>query len=675
MNKKKEQILNSNSTSERIWEPSEKKINSSNLLKFIKYINVEYNIEINSFNELYQWSINNSASDQSIIKFWSSIWNFTKINSNIKGNIIVKNFDSFENVEWFPESKINFAENLLKKNTNDLAIIFNGENQVSRRMSWNNLYQSVSKLQQFMLERNLKQGDRAAFFISNIPEAIVILLAAASLGVVCTFCSPDFGVQGMVERFTQVNPLLFIYSDCYLYNGKKISNIEKIKESLKFLTSVKFLIEVPYFNETKDKNTNLDIKNIQINYYNDIINIYNSREIYFEKLPFNHPLYIMYSSGTTGSPKCIVHGAGGTLIQHLKEHQLHCDMKSGDKVFYYTTCGWMMWQWLVSALASECTILLYDGSPFYPNVETLFKYMEEEEARFFGVSAKYLDFIKKSGFIPNQKFLLRNLDIIASTGSPLVDESFDFVYSSIKKDVCLASMSGGTDIISCFVLGNPIGDVYRGEIQTCGLGMRVEVYNELGESVIAQKGELVCTLPFPSQPIYFWNDTGNIKYHNSYFEKYNNVWRHGDWIEIKPHGGIVIYGRSDSTLNPGGVRIGTAEIYRQVEQFPEILESIVVDQIWKNDTRIVLFVKLQNHIILNNELITAIKLKLKENCSPRHVPSKVIAIPDIPRTKSGKIVEIAVKNIINKQEVRNIESMANPEVLKFYENLAELNSD
>ncbi|KAB8040686.1 acetoacetate--CoA ligase [Silvanigrella paludirubra] len=659
------------SSAECQWEPSQEKVYSSNLYHFIKAVNLKFNLNITNFEELYRWSIGTDHL-KNVENFWSFLWDYTNIKSTIKGNIIAENLTSFENVKWFPEAKLNFAENILRKKNNDNAILFKGENILSRNLTWLELNQNVSKIQQFLIENNIKTEDRIALFIPNIPEAIVFLLAASSIGAICTFCSPDFGVQGIIDRFSQVEPTVFVYSDYYLYNGKKISTIEKVNESLKRLPTIKKIVEISYFSE---KNSEFLLsKNLKENFkfYHSILNEYSSKEISFKQLPFNHPLYIMYSSGTTGIPKCIVHGAGGTLLQHLKEHQLHCDFKSGDKVFYYTTCGWMMWQWLVSSLASECTVLLYDGSPFYPSPDVLFEYIDKEQARFFGTSAKFIDSIRKINLIPKEKYSFQYLDTIGSTGSPLVAESFDYVYLNIKQNICLSSLSGGTDIISCFVLGNPIGKVYRGEIQSCGLGMKVEVFSDEGKKIYSDKGELVCSLPFPSQPIYFWNDKDNSKYKASYFNKYKNVWHHGDWMEINDHGGIIIYGRSDSTLNPGGVRIGTAEIYRQVEQFDEIIESLAIDQKWGNDSRIILFVKMKEGKNLSDLLIQDIKLKLKINCSPRHIPAKIIAVPDIPKTKSGKIVEIAVKNIVNKNEVKNKESMANPDSLLFFENINEL---
>ncbi|WP_186644497.1 acetoacetate--CoA ligase [Fluviispira vulneris] len=658
-----------------LWEPSKERFESSNLVRFIKYINNKYSLNLSNYEELYNWSISTNTNDNGCEKFWSSLWDFCQIKAEIKGESILQNADDFINAQWFSQARLNFAENLLRKKNNETALYFRAENIFSRNISFQELQIQVSKLQQFLVEIGITANDRIALFVPNSIEAVVFLLAAASLGAICSFCSPDFGVQGVIDRFGQIEPILFIYTDKCVYNGKVIDSQDKVSEIIKNLPSLKNIICISYFNEKISLNMQRNIQNYSLHVYPEIIELYKEKELIFKQLPFNHPLYIMYSSGTTGIPKCIVHGAGGTLLQHLKEHILHCDFKANEKIFYYSTCGWMMWQWLVSALASECSLLLYDGSPFSPDSQVLLKYIDEEKAQFFGTSAKYIDSLKKSHCQPNTIYEFKTLKTIGSTGSPLQAESFDYVYESIKKDICLSSLSGGTDIISCFVLGNPIGKVYRGEIQTRGLGMKVEVFNENGESVVQQKGEMVCSFPFPSQPIYFWNDPEKIKYKASYFERFKNIWHHGDWIEITQHNGIIIYGRSDATLNPGGVRIGTAEIYRQVEQFEEVLECIAVDQNWKNDNRIILFLRLRESVTLTEKLITDIKSALRKNCSPRHVPAKIIAIPDIPKTKSGKIVEIAVRNTIHNIEIKNKESMANPECLAFFKNIIELNMD
>lgn len=646
-------ILNDTS----VWTPSKNAVKNSNLIHYMQYLKKQSYAELNNYQELYKWSVNHAA------QFWESIWNYCGIISQQQASSPVENLNSFKHVNWFPGALLNYTQNILKKNDDDNAFIFRGEDKIKRKVSWKELNNQVSCLQQYYKSIGVKKGDRIAFYMPNIPETIVCVLAAASLGAISSLCSPDFGVQAVVDRFGQIEPILFIYADQYIYNGKTIDIVEKSQEIIHKIPSLKNSLCVSYKGEKKT------------NYYLDILSQYTPQAIEYYFVPFNHPLYIMFSSGTTGIPKCIVHGTGGTLIQHLKEHILHCDIKEKDVVYYFTTCGWMMWQWLVGALASKATLLLYDGSPFSPNIDAIFQYLEEENATFFGTSAKYIDTLRKNNFVAKDKYHLKNLKILASTGSPLVAENFDYVYQQIKADVCLASIAGGTDIVSCFVLGNPIGKVYRGEIQTPGLGMKICAFDEEGKSLVGEKGELVCTLPFPCQPIYFWNDEGRKKYDASYFSKYENVWHHGDWIEITQHGGVIIYGRSDSTLNPGGVRIGTAEIYRQVEQLDEILESVVVEQQWKGDNRIVLFVVVKENVLLDEKLKDKIKLKLKTACSPRHVPAKIIAVPAIPRTKSGKIMEMAVKYVINHLEIKNKDAMANPEALAYFQNLSEIALD
>jgi acetoacetyl-CoA synthetase len=568
---------------------------------------------------------------------------------------------------FFPEARLNYAENLLRRRDDGDALVFRGEDKVRRRLRHGQLYDLVSRLAAAMRAAGVKPGDRVAGFVPNLPETIASMLAAASIGATWSSCSPDFGVQGVLDRFGQIAPKLLITADGYHYGAKSFDSLARIGECLKQLPSVERVVVLPYLSEALDLAALPKAVRLA-----DFIAGFPASEIEFTRLPFDHPLFIMYSSGTTGVPKCIVHGAGGTLLQHLKEHQLHSDIKPGDRQFYFTTCGWMMWNWLVSGLAAGATLLLYDGSPFHPDGNVLFDFAEAERCTFFGTSAKFIDACAKAAIAPVENKELGALRTVASTGSPLLPEGFDYVYAKIKKDVCLSSISGGTDIVSCFVLGNPIGPVWRGEIQCRGLGMKVEVRNDEGKPVVGEKGELVCAAPFPSMPVGFWNDPDGQKYFNAYFARFPNVWCHGDYVELTRHGGMIIYGRSDAVLNPGGVRIGTAEIYRQVEQLPEVLESIVVGQDWEGDVRVVLFVRLQNGVALDEALAKKIAQQIRRNTTPRHVPARILQVADIPRTKSGKIVELAVRDVIHGRQIKNREALANPEALELFRNRAEL---
>jgi len=643
-----------------LWQPSKERIARSNVSAFIKLINKRWQAGVADSFALYEWSISQPE------QFWLSVWDFCGVIAQSRGERVLVDGHRMPGAQWFPDAKLNYAQNLLRRRDDETAMVFWGEDKVRRRMTFAEVYGAVSRTAQALSAAGVKEGDRVAAFMPNMPETIIFMLAAASMGAIWSSCSPDFGVQGVLDRFGQIEPKILFAVEGYYYNGKFIDTLPRVAEIVKQLPSLARAVIVSY---TRDP----DISSMRNSMHlRDFVHPYRGKDIEFRQLPFNHPLCILYSSGTTGVPKCIVHGAGGTLLQHLKEHQLHTDLKSGDRLFYFTTCGWMMWNWLASGLASGATLLLYDGSPFYPGPRVLFDYADEEGMTVFGTSAKYIDALNKAGAKPLETHALASLKTMTSTGSPLVAESFDYVYRAIKRDLLLASISGGTDIVSCFVLGNPVLPVHRGEIQCRGFGLDVHVFDDDGESVIASKGELVCVSPFPSMPIYFWNDTSGAKYRAAYFERFPGIWCHGDYMELTARGTCVIYGRSDATLNPGGVRIGTAEIYRQVEQLDEVVESLVIGQDWDNDVRVVLFVRLRDDLTLEESLAKKIKEQIRRNTTPRHVPSKVIQVADIPRTKSGKIVELAVRNVVHDNPVKNLEALANPEALEHFRDIAEL---
>ena len=644
-----------------LWEPSQEKIRESNIIAFIEAIESDWKTNIDDFEGLYEFSVQESE------KFWQSLISFAGVIAETWGENVIKNPGKMPGAVWFPDANLNYAENLLRRKDNSDALVFWGEDQVKLRFSHKELFDEVSRVAQAMRAKGIVAGDRVGGYMPNMPQTIIVMLAAVSIGAIWSSCSPDFGVQGVLDRFGQIEPKMIFVCDGYFYNGKAHDILEKTSEILRHLPSVEFTVVVPYCHSSPVIE---GVSNSIL--WGDFIADFGASEIEFARLPFNHPLYIMYSSGTTGVPKCIIHGAGGTLLKHLSEHLLHSDEKPGDRVFYFTTCGWMMWNWLVSGLACEVTLLLYDGSPFYPDGNIIFDYAAAEGMTHFGTSAKYIDAVKKAKLKPENSHDLSMLRSMMSTGSPLVPESFDYVYENIKSDLHLASISGGTDIVGCFVLGNPIGPVWRGEIQTRALGLAVDVFDEFGNSLQEEAGDLVCTKPFPSMPVGFWADEDGEKYKSAYFKNYPNVWCHGDWVELTERGGMVIYGRSDATLNPGGVRIGTAEIYRQVEQFDEVIEGLCIGQIWDGDTRVVLFVVMRDGSTLTDVLQDAIRLRIRTNCTPRHVPEIIISVPDIPRTKSGKITELAVRNIIEGRPIKNAEALANAESLKFFENLPDL---
>ena len=643
-----------------LWRPGVDELHNANISAFRDQINSTFQLRLSTYPELYEWSVRN------IPEFWEQVWHFTDIIHSQSYNSIVDDPSRMPGATWFKGARLNFAENLLRSRDNRPAIHFQGEGQTLRTLTHQELFYEVEKLAHSLRDSGIQKGDRVAGFMPNMPETVIAMLATASIGAVWSSSSPDFGIKGVLDRFSQIEPRIIFASNGYYYNGKEFDSLGKLWDILTELPSVEQVIVTPYLSRDIDlsKHNNATI-------YSDFISD-EPDPITFEQLPFDHPLYIMYSSGTTGLPKSIVHGSGGTLIQHLKELRLHTNLNQGDTIFYFTTCGWMMWNWLVSSLAVGATIVLYDGSPLYPDSGAMWKMAQDLGINVFGTSAKFIDTCNAASLMPNQDYDLSQLRAILSTGSPLVEENFDYVYHAIKNDVLLSSISGGTDLISCFALGNPTLPVVRGELQCRGLGMDVRSYDQHGRSVTNKKGELVCTKAFPSMPIHFWNDPDGSKYQKAYFETFPGIWHHGDYIEINDHGGVKIYGRSDATLNPGGVRIGTAEIYRVVEAYQEVEDSLVIGQEWEDDQRVILFLKMSMGNDLSDDLMKNIKNEIRTHCSPRHVPAIILETPEIPYTINGKKVEIAVRKIIAGSTIANQDALANPDSLGFYKDLPEL---
>ncbi len=644
-----------------MWQPTADQVPITEMDKFRCQINEKFNLQLESYEDLHNWSVTN------ISEFWGEMWGYGDIIYSEPYKEAVDDLTKMPGAKWFSGARLNYAENLLRFRDNKIALVFQREDQQLRSLTYEELYCTVARMAHALQEAGVVTGDRVAGFMPNTPEAVIAMLASASIGAIWSSSSPDFGIKGVLDRFSQIKPKVLFAANGYFYNGKTFNSLEKLEGILNELPSVEKVVVVPYTEERTDIST---IRNGI--HHEDFISDVDVPELVFEQLPFDHPLYIMYSSGTTGLPKSIVHSAGGTLIQHLKELRLHTDLKRGDTIFYFTTCGWMMWNWLVSSLAVGATVVLYDGSPFYPNHNAMWKMIQDLGVTVFGTSAKFIAACQEAELIPGTEFNLSKLRAILSTGSPLVEENFDYVYKEIKEDILLASISGGTDIISCFALGNPTLPVYRGELQCRGLGMNVHSYDSSGNRLIDEKGELVCTSPFPSMPIYFWNDPDGEKYHDAYFGEFSGVWTHGDYITVNEHGGVMIFGRSDTTLNPGGVRIGTAEIYRVVEALPEVADSLVVGQKWEDDERVILFVKMNQDSDLTDELVDTIRKTIHSECSPRHVPAVVVPTKDIPYTINGKKVEIAVKKIIHGEDVLNRDALANPNSLDLYRNIIEL---
>jgi acetoacetyl-CoA synthetase len=646
-----------------LWRPSPERAEAANITAFRHAAETDWGVTLADHDALYQWSIDN------IEQFWTSVWRFGGIIASRDWDDVLVDGHKMPGAQWFPGARLNFAENLLRRRDDGDALVFRAETGATRRLSFAELHDQVGRLARALRAEGVVTGDRVGGFMPNMPETIIAMLATASIGAVWSSCSPDFGVQGVMDRFGQIEPKVLFTADGYFYNGKTVDSLERVAGIAARSPSIGRVVVVSFAAENPDI-SGLD----NAVHFADYLGDQPAGDIDFEQLPFDHPLFIMYSSGTTGMPKCIVHGAGGTLIKHHCEHRLHTDVGEADRLFYFTTCGWMMWNWLVSGLAIGATVMLYDGSPFYPDGETLWRYAADEGITIFGTSAKYIAALEKAGVRPGDGHDLSQLRAVLSTGSPLAPEGFDYVYDAIKTDLCLSSISGGTDIMGCFALGNPAGPVWRGELQSRALGLKVEVYDDHGQPLVGEQGELVCSRPFPSMPVSFWDDDDGAKYHAAYFDRFPNIWNHGDFVELTERGGMIIHGRSDAVLNPGGVRIGTSEIYRQVEKIDQVIEGICVGQQWDSDVRVVLFVVLRPGVTLDETLSDRIKAEVRANTTPRHVPAKIIQVAEIPRTISGKIVELAVRNVIHGRPVRNKDALANPDALKLYENLEDLQS-
>ena len=647
-----------------LWKPTDEQIKSSNMYGFINFINERYDQNLGTYPSLYKWSV------EHIANFWEAMWEFADIIASKPFDDVIDDVNKMPGARWYSGAQLNFAENLLRYRDNQVALIFKGEGQASTKMTYAELYDEVARLAKSLKEAGVQPGDRVVGFMPNMPASIIAMLAATSMGATWSSCSPDFGIKGVLDRFGQIKPKVLFTANGYSFKGKKIDSLERISKILKELPSIENVVVVPYTDQDADIST---VPNAV--HYRDFRSAESNLEIEFEQLPFDHPLYIMYSSGTTGLPKCMVQSAGGILIHHLKELMLHTNLKREDTIFYFTTCGWMMWNWLTSSLAVGATLVLFDGNPFHPHPAALWEMAQDEKITVFGTSAGYIAALQNAGVTPGESYDLSPLRAVLSTGSPLSIEGFEFIYNHVKSDLQLASIAGGTDLNGCFALGNPMEPVYSGELQCRGLAMDVQAFDENGKPVIDQQGELVCCKPFPSMPIYFWEDPDGKKYHSAYFDVYPNIWRHGDFVIVTKRGGVIMLGRSDATLNPGGVRIGTAEIYRQLEQMDEIEDSVVVGQNWENDVRVILFVKLATGHELTDKLRDKIKQTIRTNASPRHVPAKILSTPAIPYTLNMKKVELAVKKVIEGQPVLNKDALSNPEALDYYEGLQELQEE